>query len=570
MTFVALAIIYLEIQSIGHKPFQKDKWRWLMLSLLLCQCSGYRHLWDTPIAPTVTISNLRTANQPLQTGFIVGTASGSVQKIEVSLDGNAYEAAAGTENWKYALPQSALAWRMNSTHSIRVRTQGLPAGTTAESTIQVHKDHNRDINGDGYPEMAFSAQAFNSARGRTDVYFGGTNSLQSLQRMTITGVNANDNCGPSAIDDLDRDGYADLIVGCSMNLGTGRIAVFYGGSSVTGALTTANADATITGNAAEEFSYVTNAADFNNDGYLDLPVGALNYNSYDGKLYIFYGDGSRLTNASANTANSIITGIAADNGFGAYNTGDLNGDGYADLVATAYDYSGGTGRAYIFYGSSGYIPTVSSSSADRIITGEGISAYFGSHPALGDLNADGYDDLVLGAPRNNIATSKTYVFYGSASGISITAAGSANTIITGETNSALGHTTLADLDGDGYADMLLGAPKWNNDDTGKVFLIKGQSSLLPTVNAATLTDFKFGESTSLRFGQALAVWYRDGSGNPDFIVNAFGYSSFSGKIYIFANARGKAFAGVASSADLQIFADTAGENLGLWMTGYAP
>lgn len=535
-----------------------------MLSCIsVYNCSGYRHLYDIPIPPTVIISNLQTANQPLQTGFIVGTSSGRVQGIEVSLDGGPYEMAAGTTTWKYALPQSALAWRLNTKHSVTVRI----SGTTTQSTIQVIKDHNRDVNGDGYPELAISAGAHNSGRGRLDVYFGGENNLSALKRMSISGLNASDYCGHRTIEDLDRDGFADIILGCSMNLGTGRVAIFYGGPSLPISLTTANADATLTGNAGDEFSFLASAADLNNDGYTDLPVGASNYNSYDGRLYIFYGNGARLTNASANTANTIITGIAADSGFGGYNTGDLNGDGYSDLVATSYDYGGGNGRVYIFYGTANYLPSVASSSADRIIDGEGIFAYFGSNPVLSDLNGDGYDDLVVGAPRNNIATSKTYIFYGSVSGIGITNAASANTIITGESNSALGFPAMADIDGDGYTDILLGAPKWNNNDTGKVLLLKGASSHLPSVNASTITDFKFAEATGIRFGQALAYWYRDGSGNPDIIVSGTSYAAGSGKVYVFANTRGKTFDGIATSADLQIFSDTAGENFGGGLTG---
>lgn len=535
-------------------------------SLYMTACSGYRPLFEIPRS-SLTLDNVQGEEQPLQTGFLVGTTAESTSRIEIALDGGSYEAATGTTSWRYPLPLSARRWRLNSTHMLNIRAVNSAGNTVAELSRRIKKDHNRDLNGDGYPEIGVAASGYGSSRSRVYAYFGGTNSLQNLSKAIVEGDVANDNCWNHTIADLDLDGYADLIIGCSMNLGTGRVGIFYGNPNFSGARLMASAETVITGGPSEEFSFVKDTSDFNGDGYPDLAVGAANYNSYDGKLYIFYGSASRWNSMLASSAQTILTGVAADSGYGSYAGGDINGDGYDDLVSTSYDFGGGNGRVYIFYGQSTFITSGLSTSANRIIDGEGISAYFGSHPLVADINGDGFGDVIIGAPRNNIATSKTYIFYGAASGISTTLAGSANTIITGESNSALGNPLVGAVTGNGKTDLLIGGPKWNNNDTGKLILLRQQASPITSANASTVTEFMTGNATGLRFGTAQVLWYRNGSSNPLLCVSGYGANSSRGSVFLYENIQSKIFPGSSVAADLEIMGENTGDAFGLAMAG---
>ncbi|MCA9358573.1 FG-GAP repeat protein, partial [Candidatus Kaiserbacteria bacterium] len=169
-----------------------------------------------------------------------------------------------------------------------------------------------------------------------------------------------------------------------------------------------SADVIIAGQAtSNNFGISLTVGDFNDDGTEDLAVGATGYSTNTGRTYIFYGDGSIPTTAA--TADVIITGGATFNNFGSsLTTGDFNNDGRDDLVVGADNYSSQAGRVYIFYGD-GSIPTTAAT-ADVTITGE-ANSIFGSSLTTGDFNDDGTDDLVIGAYFYSIGQGRVYLFY---------------------------------------------------------------------------------------------------------------------------------------------------------------
>ena len=125
-----------------------------------------------------------------------------------------------------------------------------------------------------------------------------------------------------------------------------------------------------------------NNRDINGDGYPDLVVGADQYNTSQGRVYIFLSRGtSGLASQGAASANAIITGETTNDQFGiSLALDDFNGDGYDDLIVGAFQYSAGgnTGRVYVFAaaGQAG-ISASSPGSAAAILTGEGASNRFG-------------------------------------------------------------------------------------------------------------------------------------------------------------------------------------------------
>ncbi|MBK6876050.1 MAG: FG-GAP repeat protein [Ignavibacteria bacterium] len=195
---------------------------------------------------------------------------------------------------------------------------------------------------------------------------------------------------------MDGDGDSDVIVGAvGYSSNTGRAYIYFGGYSIDN-----TADVTMTGEAsgAAFGNSVSSAGDVNRDGYSDVIVGSV------GRGFIYYG-GTSMNN----TADVIMTGEALGDDFGnsVSSAGDVNGDGYSDVIVSAVGYSLNTGRAYIYFGGAAMDNT-----ADVTMTGEVIDSDFGSSvSSAGDVNGDGYSDVIVGANQ----TGRAYTYFGGTS-----------------------------------------------------------------------------------------------------------------------------------------------------------
>jgi hypothetical protein len=234
--------------------------------------------------------------------------------------------------------------------------------------------------------------------------------MDNTADVILSGATGNSNFGNSvsSAGDVNGDGYSDVILGAKgYNTTTGRAYIYLGGS-----LMNNSADLTMTGETTGNYfgESVSSAGDVNGDGYSDVIVGAGGNSGYIGKAYIYLG-GFVMNNISDIT----MTGEIAINVFGSSvsSAGDINGDGYSDIIVGAYSYNSGAGRAYIFFGGS-FMNNI----ADITMTAEVDNNNLGiSVSSAGDFNGDGYSDLIAGASGFNSAIGSANIYTGSAIGI---------------------------------------------------------------------------------------------------------------------------------------------------------
>jgi hypothetical protein len=360
-----------------------------------------------------------------------------------------------------------------------------------------------DVNGDGYDDTIVGAYRYDSAKpnaGRAYVYDGSAQGIDTEPDWIVDGTLSGEWYGHSVstAGDVNGDGYDDVIVGApnpTHGNNIGMTFAYYG--SPAGLSTTA--DWTVFGEQRSDWfgRRVHTAGDVNGDGYDDVIVGAPQFDSTSidaGKSFVYYGSPSGLNTVAAWTA----VGDQGGELFGrdGKTAGDVNADGYDDIIVGAHFYhhgQSGEGRAYAYYGSAdGLSPT-----ADWLAESNSMGAWFGrSVGTAGDVNGDGYDDVIVGAPKLDgpeVDEGRAYLYTGSARGLGFTASW---TTESDQADAWYGRAvgTAGDLNGDGYDDILVGAPNYDTglEDSGKAFAFYG-SPAGPSTTAdwtASISQFK--------------------------------------------------------------------------------
>ncbi|UOG30921.1 Ig-like domain-containing protein [Leptospira noguchii] len=380
--------------------------------------------------PTVAIQNLRT-NSVVESGFVIGTAADArgIASIAISIDGGGFTSAGviGTTSWKYPLPTGGTTWKSNTQHTIQVQATDTSNNVTMSAMITVSKGTNKDINGDGYTDLVTSEY------GQGLVYIFHSSGAAGIlttnapfASRTIVGSAAIRFGKTVATGDVNGDGFADVIVGAPPDVvggaPVGRVYIFHS-SGTTGVTASFSgfANNTLTGNLnADRFGDALTTGDINGDGYTDVVVGAPGYNALMGRIYVFHSTGGAgITTATVNAAgvgaSSFKTGSATGDKFGYFiSTGNMNGNtggGFSDDIAVgAPGFNNGFGddwgRVYIYYGSTpggltAAAPnTITNNTADtnNVAGFPGGPALFGASVAVADIDGDGFCDVVIGAP----------------------------------------------------------------------------------------------------------------------------------------------------------------------------
>ena len=407
-----------------------------------------------------------------------------------------------------------------------------------------------DINGDGSSDVTIGSF----------VLFGtGTDLTATVSSADLNGASGfviSSGRGYAPLGDFNGDGFDDLLVTVP---GTGSAEVIYGGHSWPANFDTASLDGnngfTIAGDDASFGNALRSAGDFNDDGLADLVIGepdSTDGHGYaTGAAYVIFGQrgaGADFDLSTLNGSNGFkIIGAEMGSrlGWSIGRAGDVNGDGYDDLIVQATDadpYGHREGSTYLLFGGPGGFPAVFDLETIDGVNGVRIdgTSYRGQamDAATGDFNGDGFADIAIGSPDHTPLGEETgpetaYVIFGRAEGWQ-------RTINVGELDGSNGFAIesgpgtddfgrfveFVDVNADGYDDLLVSAPR-ANDGSGTVSVVYGHATgaLTPFISAAAQID---GSDTADVLHGTSGAETLNGLGGDDFFQYSGGGDQYRG------------------------------------------
>ena len=416
----------------------------------------------------------------------------------------------------------------------------MPEGFDSHASFLGAGVSSADVNGDGHSDVIVGGPGYPSGNfdfGVVLVYHGSPTGLRPVgQDWYLVGQDFHDAYGSavSGAGDVNADGYEDILFAHYVDDGTAsgmyRVRAVHGGPGGLEPAPTWSFDVD-----SVDIPVIAAAGDVNGDGYDDIVVADRAFSSYRGRVWLSFGSSAGL----GSVPTSIFTGAEPEWGLGwsLSGGGDVNGDGYDDVIVGAIGFTNGEeseGAAYLFLGS---ISGVSSTAA-WIAEGNQADAYFGwSVASLGDVNGDGYEDLAIGAMAFDGALShagRVFVYHGSPGGLGTGPNGIADGT---QAYGNFGWTVAAagDSNGDGYDDLVVGSEQSNPEQSeGAAFLFVGSP-----------TGIVSGPSWQAEGNQAHS-WYShalstagdvNGDGYDDIVVGARhfadGVSAATGGVFVY-------------------------------------
>ena len=389
-----------------------------------------------------------------------------------------------------------------------------------------------DINKDGYSDVIIMERDANAGTSVSYVIFGKASGFSNINLASLTApqgfsIATTGGCGAvSSAGDINKDGYSDIIISKC-----GTSYVIFGKASGFSNINVASLTA------AQGFSInygvsASGAGDVNGDGYDDIVIGSIGANNYAGQTYVIFGKASGFSNinvatlADAQGFSIYGNGNVSWSGYAVSGAGDMNGDGYDEIIIGApysyennNDWTKSKGAAYVVFGkSSGFtsinLETLTIAQGFYITGTAATYPYTGYYVAkcgfavsgAGDVNGDGYDDIIIGTPYGNYGAGVSHIIFGKASGFTnidltdittdqgVAIFGNTQIVYSSDdlnTNNREGASVggAGDFNGDGYADIIIGANGYSGifggSPDGTSYVVFGTNSAIQTSTTTT-------------------------------------------------------------------------------------
>ncbi|MFJ5549925.1 integrin alpha pat-2 [Streptomyces sp. NPDC093225] len=435
------------------------------------------------------------------------------------------------------------------------------ATTTAGAAPVPAKPRTADFNGDGYPDLAIGAHTATvnglKRAGAVTLAYGSPKGLryEVVDQATegVPGDPATDGKWRevSATGDFDGDGYDDLL----LNWMEQNTILWGSAKGITGTATTlpkgtyTNGDPKLLGGAV-------GAGDLNGDHRTDLAFRATGGTGGYG-FTVLYGPISRSTGKAADNDFRNIEKLDRIAGPTGLFVGDVTGDGLADVTVNGYWVNHEPKSAVLKGSRTGLVKAAGAIKQVAAWGNVGTSAF-------GDVNGDGYQDLVVtlfvgakpslsvnyGGPTGLNATrpARLIALDGATGGLQVPQAGFSG-----------GALAVADTDGDGFAEIVVGAPYKDSGSgataiaqAGAVHVFRGSATGVTTLGRRSLTQGTAGvPSTSEKedhFGSAIRVLDTDKNGTPELYVGGNGEDAHTGRVWKLATAPGTGITGAGATS----------------------
>ncbi len=375
-----------------------------------------------------------------------------------------------------------------------------------------------DINGDGIDDLLIGAEGAASGKGVVYVVFGSATitsldvtTMTAGQGATITGAAVGDLTGRAiaGVGDVNGDLHADIAIGSpGHSAGAGGVDILFGGAASFTSVDLASLSTRgvhISGAGTASGSSLA-GGDVNGDGRADVVIGSPS--GAGSNATVIYGQ-TAMTDIDASTLTSgqgFTIGSDETLGITAVGAGDMNGDGFADVVIVhpGFDWGVSIVRGAATNASIAHLATASRATVLRIVAPNDT---LGGDMALFDSNSDGRKDLLIGAhadQNNGDGSGSAYIVKGAAvlADVDLSVLDPRWTRVDGDNPDAFAGDAVAagDVDGDGIADPIVGAPgatSWTDPSLpGRISVVFSRPDLTPPTVAAPATSVPVGVKLS--------------------------------------------------------------------------